>query len=314
MAHFHAHHHDHAGHDHAGHGHGHVDPRRALVITLGLNGVFLLAEAAAGWWTGSLALLSDAAHMLSDVSALVLALAAAQLATGRADANRTYGLARAEVLGAFVNSALLLAACAWIVYEAVLRLTGEPPHVPGVPVLAVGVLGLAVNLGSAWALARSDAENLNVRGALLHMLADALGSVAAIVAALLLMLGVPGADAAASLAVAALVTFGAVRLLREAGRVLLELPPPGLDVTQVRDALLAVDGVVEVHDLHAWSLDGRTPMVSAHLVLEEEASFETVCRAAHSLLEDRFRVAHATVQPERGRLCGTRCGVEAGGV
>jgi cobalt-zinc-cadmium efflux system protein len=206
----------------------------------------------------------------------------------------------------------MLLACAWIVYEALERLTGEPPPVPGAPVLAVGVLGLLLNLGSAWALVRSGAESMNVRAALLHVVGDALGSVAAIVAAALLLLGIPAADAAASLAVAALVTFGSVRLLREATRVLLELPPPGLDVTQVRDALLAVEGVVEVHDLHAWTLDGRTPMVSAHLVLAEQASFESVCRAATTMLEERFRVAHATVQPERDKLCGTRCGVEAG--
>lgn len=300
------HHHDHDhGHDH---GHGRVDTRRALGWALALNGGFLLAEVGVGLWTGSLALLSDAAHMLSDVGALVLALAAAQLATARADATRTYGLARAEVLGAFVNAVAMLGACAWIVWEALRRLSGDPPEIAGVPVLAVGVLGLAVNLGSAWVLGHADPHNLNVRGALLHMLGDALGSLAAIVAAVLLLLGLPAADAGASLAVAALVAVGAVRLLREAGRVLLELPPPGLDVRQLRDALLAVDGVVGVHDLHAWSVDGRTPMVSAHLVLADDARFEPVCGRVLAMLHDRFHVAHATVQPERGhQACGVRC-------
>lgn len=309
------HHHEHE-HDHGpGHVHVHVpvggDPRRALTIALALNGGFLLVELGVGWWAGSLALLSDAAHMLSDVGALVLALAAAQLATRAVTARSTYGFARAEVLGAFLNGVTLLVACVGITWEALHRLATGPEAVPGAPVLVVGLIGLGINLGSAWALYRSDADNLNIRGALFHMLADALGSVAAVVAAVLLLLGVPAADPVMSLGVAALVAWGALRLLRDAGRVLLELPPPGLDVDRLRDALLAVDGVVEVHDLHAWSLDGRRPIVSAHLVIGEGASFESVCAVAHEALHDGFQVDHATLQPERGAGCHTNCGVQA---
>lgn len=274
-----------------------------------LNGAFLVIELVVGWWSGSLALLSDGAHMVSDVGALVLALGAAQLATRRPSTAMTYGLGRAEVLGAFLNGLLLVGACGWIVFEAVERLVHGAPEVPGMAVLVTGFVGLVINLASAWYLHRSDDQGLNTRGALLHMLGDALGSVAAMVSAGFLLVGVPAADPVASLVVAALVAVGAWALLRDAGTVLLELPPPGLDVDGVRDALLELDGVSEVHDLHAWTLDGRTPIVSAHLVLGEGAAFEGVCGAAHRLLHDRFDIEHATVQPERGNGCHTDCGV-----
>lgn len=301
-----SHHHDH-DHHHGHHAPG--DTRRALGFALVLNALFLLAELGVGLWTGSLALLSDAAHMMSDVGALFLALAAAQIATRKADATMTFGLARAEVLGAFLNGVVLVGACVYIVSEAIGRLVSGPPPLEGGPVLVVGVLGLAVNLGSAWFLHNAgDHGNLNVRAAMLHMLADALGSVAAIVAAVMLMNGVPGADPVASLIVAVLVVVGAVRLLRDAGRVLLELPPHGFDVARVREALVGIDGVVEVHDLHAWTLDGRTPLVSAHLVVEAGVS-DGVCVRARHLLDHTFGVEHSTLQVEGVNVrCGTRCG------
>ncbi len=299
------------GHHHHRSPHG-PDARGALSTALALNGAFFVAEAGVGLYTGSLALLSDAAHMLSDVGALVLALAAAQLARRPASAAMTFGLARAEVLGAFLNGLILLGACAWIVFEAVSRLQMGPPLVPGRPVLVVGVLGLLVNLASALVLMRSEAQNLNVRAALAHMLADALGSVGAIVAAGLVIAGFPAADAAVSLLVAGLVAVSGATLVRDAGRVLLQLPPPSLDVEGVRDALLAVEGVRGVHDLHAWSLDGEHAIVSAHLVLADEALAERVCRASREVLRERFGVAHATLQPEREPGCeAPPCGVGA---
>lgn len=305
MAHGHSHHHDHARA-------GRLDPRRALFLALLLNGSFLGVEIGVGLWTGSLVLLSDAAHMLSDVGALVLALGAAQLALQAASLRMTFGLARAEVLGAFLNGLVLLFAAGAIVAEAADRFGVGAPEIPGAPVLVVGLLGLVINLGSAWVLFRSDRDNLNIRGAIVHMLSDALGSVGAIVAAVLLLNGVQLADPVVSIGIAALVAFGAVRLLRDAGRVLLELPPPGLDVDQMRRALLEVDGVVEVHDFHAWTLDGRQPMVSAHLVLRARNEFEEVCRRAHATLHDRFHVHHATLQAEGlDSACPTNCGVDA---
>ena len=306
MGHGHPHHHDHHGEV------DHLDPRRALFLALLLNGVFLGVELGVGLWTRSLVLLSDAAHMMSDVGALVLALGAAQLALTAASLRMTFGLGRAEVLGAFLNGLVLLFAAGAIVAEAADRLGQGVPPVPGMPVLVVGLLGLGINLGSAWVLFRSDRDNLNIRGAIVHMLSDALGSAGAVVAAVFLLNGVPMADPVVSVGIAALVAFGAIRLLRDAGRVLLELPPRGLDVEGMRQALLAVEGVVEVHDFHAWTLDGRQPMVSAHLVLHERSEFDDVCRRAHATLHDRFAVHHATLQAERGdAACPTNCGVDA---
>ena len=302
----------HGHHHHHGHHHGPAgaDPRRALTLALILNAGFLVIEAGVGWWTGSLALLSDATHMLSDVGALVLALAAAQLATRGPSAQMTFGLARAEILGAFLNALVLLVACVAIVAEAVDRLTQGAPAVEGWPVLAVGGVGLVINLASMLALLRSDQDNLNIRGAMVHMAADALGSVGAMVAAALILAGIPAADAVVSLFVVLLVGYGAVVLLRDAGRILLQLPPRSLDVGEVRDALATVPGVAAVHDLHAWSLDGHHPIVSAHLVLDGEAAFEAVCPAATRMLEHRFHIEHATLQPERAPGCGvTGCGV-----
>jgi cobalt-zinc-cadmium efflux system protein len=258
-----AHHHDHT--------HGHAatarDARPALVFSLGLNAIFLVVEAAIGVWSGSLALLSDAAHMASDVGALVLALAATQLARRRASARMTFGLQRSETLGAFVNALLLVGVAGLVVREAVNRIQMGPPPVPGVPVLVAGALGLVVNAWSAWSLYHSsDRDNLNVRAALIHMLADALGSVGAIVASLFLLRGVYAADSIVSMLVAGLIIAGSASILKDSGRILLQLPPPGLDVGRIRARLALLDGVEAVHDLHAWTMDGKDPIVTAHLV------------------------------------------------
>ena len=319
------HHHHHHGHvhSHGGH-HAHSaageqedDPRspeersaavrRALRLALALNGGFLLIEAGIGWWSGSLALLSDAVHMLSDVGALVVALGAARLALRPADDRRSFGYGRAEVLGAFVNGLALLAACAVIVREAIGRLVEGPPEVAALPVLVVGGIGLAINLGSAWALARSDRDNLNIKGALAHMLADALGSAGAMLAALLLWLGVPAADPLISLGVAALVLWSAWRVLAEATRVLLQFAPPGVEPARVRADLLDLDGVVGVHDLHIWTLDGRRPVLSAHIVAATDVAERDVLLRAHELLHDQWRVHHATLQVERPGDCQGGC-------
>lgn len=284
------------------HSHSHapagMDPRKALAGSLVLNGAFLFVEAAVGWWSGSLALLSDAGHMLSDVGALALALGAAVVARRPAAADRTFGWARVEVLGGFVNGLTQLLVCAWIFIEAAERLAGDPPPVPGLPVLGVALVGLAINLGSVALLIRSDRENLNIRGALLHMAADALGSVGAVLAAVLLMAGFPAADAIVSVLIAALILWGTVRLLRDSSRVLLQLPPDHLDVGEVRSALVATAGVLDVHDLHVWTLDGRAPVLSVHLVVAEAGGLDAIRRAAVHTLRERFGVRHATMQVE----------------
>lgn len=303
------HSHGHHGHDH---GHGGTDTRKALSWALGLNAGFLVIEAGVGWWADSLALLSDAAHMLSDVGALVLALASAQLARRRPNIKMTFGLQRAETLGAFINGLTLLLASGWIIWEATKRLTEGPPDVAGMPVLIVGSIGLAINLGSAWFLYRSDRDNLNIRAALMHMLADALGSVGAVVAAILVMTGVDAADAVVSLFIAALILWGTWSVLRDSGRVLMQLPPAGLDVRKVQRRLAALDGVAQVHDLHAWTLDGQATIMTAHLVAAEGTDSEGLRRSALEALEHDFSITHATLQVEQpaNPCLSNGCGAE----
>ena len=239
---------------------------RALTAALVLNGGFLIVEAGLGWWTGSLALLSDAAHMVSDVGALALALGATHLAQRAASPNRSFGFLRAETLGAFVNGLALIVACGFIFFEATDRLLHGAPDVAPWPVLIAGVIGLAINLGSAWALHRAGHGNINIRGALLHMMADALGSAGAIGAAVFLWFGVAVADPIISLFIGALVLWGAWRLLREATAILLQFAPPGVKVSAVDEALRSLEGVSDVHELHCWTLDGQEAILSAHIV------------------------------------------------
>lgn len=311
--HDHSHGHSH-GHDH-GHGHSHrPDPdagaatRRALKIALVLNAAFLVVEVGIGLWTGSLALLSDAAHMVSDVGALALALGAAQLALQAATPGRSYGWLRAETLGAFINGLALFVACGFITFEAVHRLVGGAPHIDGWPVLLAGATGLAINVGSAVALMRADRGNLGVKGALLHMIFDAVGSVGAMISAGFLLAGVNAADAAVSLFIAALVLWGASGLLRDAGRVLLQFAPAGLAPEDVRAGLLQTEGVADVHDLHLWSLDGRTAILSAHLVAAPGVPAKRARGSAEATLSARFGIAHTTLQiEEQGECAHTDC-------
>ncbi|MCA9638629.1 MAG: cation transporter, partial [Myxococcales bacterium] len=241
--------------------------RRALRLSLALNGGFMVVELGVGFYAGSLALLSDAAHMFSDTAALLLALVVAELARRPASPRRTFGLLRAEVLGAFTNALLLLGACALIVFHAVDHLVGETPPFPAVPVLVVAVIGLFVNLGSAWVLARADRHNLNVRAALAHMLADALGSVGAMIAAALILgFGWQWADPVVSLFVAALVLWGAWKVVAASTRVLLDFAPSALDAARVQRALEALDGVETVHHVHVWGPGDTRALVTAHVV------------------------------------------------
>lgn len=282
--------------EHHHHDHG-ATPRRALLGSLILNSVFLVVEAVAGWWTGSLALLSDAAHMLGDVGALLIALVAAHLALRPATAGATFGFVRAEVVGAFINAVTLVVACVFIFREAIERLVSDPPPIDALPVLVVGGLGLAVNLGSAWFLWRSDRYNLNIRAALTHMMADALGSVGAMLAAtLVLAFGWRAADPVVSLFIGLLVLWSTWHLLRDSTRVLMDFAPPGLDQDVVAAALRSVPGVVEVHDLHVRALRSGHSAVTAHLVPAPDAAVFDVLRAAEAVLREELHVHHSTLQ------------------
>lgn len=295
-----------SGHGHGqgpggGHGHGPAlrgAPRRALATALLLTTGFMIVEVVVGLWSGSLALLADAGHMLGDAGALGLAFVVAQIAMRPRSVRKTYGYRRAEVLGALLNAVALLVAAGWIVLEAIERLA-EPPDVRGAGVLGTAVLGLLVNLVSAWVLSRRGGRSINVRGAMLHVLGDALGSVAAIVAGVLLItFGWKLADPIASLVIAVLLVSGALRLMLEATHVLMEGTPEGVDVESLEQTIIETDGVGSVHDLHVWSLTPGEPVLTAHVVLDEGMHGADVVRAVGERLEREHGIEHVTIQPE----------------
>lgn len=286
---------------------------QALTVALAVNGVFLVVELVGGFLFNSLALLADAAHMLSDVAALAIALSAQLLLARPATRVHSYGLQRAEVLGAQLNGLILLGASMWITVEAAGRV-GEPLEVRGGGLLTVASLGLVANLGSAALLRRAESGSLNIRGALLHLLLDAVGSVAAVVAGVAVLLwDADWADPAVSIVVAVLVLWSAWRLLREATHVLLEGSPRGLDIVEVEDALLAHPQVEAVHHLHVWSLASNVPALSAHVVIGEDASLHDAQLLGDELkaeLGRRFDIMHATLELEC-HVCGPEAVGEA---
>jgi cobalt-zinc-cadmium efflux system protein len=274
---------------------------RALRVALGANAALLVVQVVAGFAFGSLAVLADAAHLLADVVALSLALLAQQLTTRAPSARNTYGMLRAEVLAAQANAAALVLISVWVCYEAVQRLN-QPEHVNGLGVLLVGLLALAVNAGSAWVLAPSAGSSLNMRGALLHLISDALGSLGVVVAGVLLLAtGADWPDPVASILISVLVVIAAFGLLRDATRVLLEGVPKGLDVDAVEHALSTAAGVDAVHHVHVWSLGSETPALSAHVVLGGELTLHQAQEAGDrlkQLLAERFGIDHATLELE----------------
>jgi cobalt-zinc-cadmium efflux system protein len=260
--------------------------------------VYLVAEVVGGLLTGSLALLADAGHMLSDAGALALALFATHFAQRKPTATRTFGYYRTEILAALANAALLLAISAWIVVEAVGRLA-TPRDVLGGPMAAVAAGGLLVNAIGLWLLHDARHANLNLRGAWLHVLGDALGSVGAVVAGLCVWaFGWSWADPAASTAIALLVVWAAWNLLRASVAVLMEGVPPHIDVDDVRAAMLAAPGVAAVHDLHVWTIASGLEALSAHVVVGEPGSRQVLLDRLRELLHDRFGIDHTTIQIE----------------
>jgi cobalt-zinc-cadmium efflux system protein len=272
--------------------------RRALGMALVLIAGFTAVELVAGLLAGSLALLADAAHMVSDTASLALAFFAAWLAMRPATPRRSFGFRRAEILAALFNGVALVAVSIWIFVAAIGRL-GDPPEVPGGWILVVGVAGLAVNVAAAWVLARAGGESLNVRAALGHVLADALGSAGVIVAgAVVLLTGWDYADPLAALAIALLVLAGAWVILRESVGILLEEAPPGIDAEEVGRALASAEGVVEVHDLHIWTITSGFPALSAHVLVAPGGDCHGVRRDLELLLHERFDLDHTTLQVE----------------
>lgn len=318
MAHDHDHHHedrhgddhDHAhGHGHAhGAGHSHVPSvirfERPLWIAFGLTLCFMLVEVAGGLWANSLALLSDAAHMMTDVIALGVSLFAVRMGRKPADAKRTYGYARMEALGALVNGGLLFVVAGYILWEAFGRFR-EPQHVASSLMLGIAVLGLVVNLISMRLLQAGAGENLNMKGAYLEVWSDMLGSLGVILgAALIHFTGWTVVDPVIAVLIGLWVLPRTWVLLRQAGHVLMQGVPSGLDIDDIRDAMQTVAGVAHVHDLHVWALGSREPILTAHVLLAEDAADADAVRVAVAdLLQARFGIEHATLQVE-SRHCG----------
>jgi cobalt-zinc-cadmium efflux system protein len=283
-------------HTHA-HDRGEADSRR-LSIALGLILALMAGEVAAGLLADSLALLSDAAHMLTDAGALALALLAARLARRPAGGEFTFGFRRAEILSAQINGATLVGLGVLIVIEGVRRLV-EPPDVDGLPVLLVALAGVAVNLAATRVLSGSDRRSLNVEGAFQHVLTDLFAFIAtAIAGAVVLATGFNRADGIAALVVAALMLRSGFGLLRDSGRVLLEAAPKGLDPQEVGRALASQHHVVEVHDLHLWEVSSSFPTLSAHVLVRPECDCQAHRRELAELLRERFGIEHSTLQVE----------------
>jgi cobalt-zinc-cadmium efflux system protein len=288
-----------------GHGHGLLAPHgidggdaRRLAIALALILAFMAVEVATGVLAHSLALLSDAAHMLTDAAAIGLSLLAARLAQRPARGAMTYGLGRVEALAAQANGVTLLVLAAFIVYEAVRRLIA-PPHVRAGLILAIALAGVLVNIAASLTLAGAGRRSINLEGSFQHVLTDLYAFIGTAVAAVVILAtGFERADPIASLLVAALMLRGSYGLLRASARVFLEAAPEGLDVDAIGNALAARPGVVEVHDLHVWELGSGFPSLSAHVLV----GLDVDCHAARgdlaTLLRERFGIAHSTLQVE----------------
>ncbi|WP_167046239.1 cation diffusion facilitator family transporter [Salinibacterium sp. ZJ454] len=286
------------------HDHHSTANRRRLGIALAIVVVFLIVEVVGAWLTGSLALLGDAGHMFSDALGLVVALIATAVAARPATDRQTYGFRRAEVFGALINGVILAIVAIVVAIEGVRRLIApEAVHVLAGPMLAVAVAGLAANIAAFLVLRGGRHTSINMRGAYLEVLGDMIGSIAAIVAAgVILLTGFEQADALASLVIAALIVPRAVMLLRDVVHVLSESTPPGMSVAEIREHLLGASGVVDVHDVHVWAITSGSPVFSAHVVVER-AVFETgrtgvMLDELGACLSDHFDVAHSTFQLE----------------
>lgn len=279
-------------------GDGSRDTRMRLAVVFAVAVLVLVLQLVGGLVSGSLALLADAAHVATDAGGVGLALFAAIMAARPATLQRTFGWQRLEVLAAAVNAALLLAVGGWVLVEALQRLR-DPVEVESGTMLLVAVLGGLANLGSLLLLARAERDNLNVRGAYLEVLADLLGSVAVVVAALVIRYtGFERADAVVAVLIAVFIVPRTLRLLREAVDVLLEATPKGVDLAEVREHLLGVDGVVDVHDLHAWMITSGMPVLSSHVVVESGHDHGRVLDQLGACLAEDFDVAHCTFQLE----------------
>ncbi len=287
---------------HAEHSHAHLpETPSGLRIAFGITSTILVLEAVGGYLTGSVALLADAGHMLTDAGALGIALFAARVAGRPRSERKSFGYGRVEILAALANGLLLGAVSVAIAFESISRL-GAQPHVDAGPMVLIALVGLAANAVSAFYLSRTSARNLNVRAALYHVIGDALGSVAAITAGLaILLFDLVVLDAVAGLVIAGLLVVSAVRLVREASNILLEGTPQHLNLERIGSRACELPGVRSIHDFHIWTVTSGFPAMSAHVDLEKNADPEEVRRSVHRLLHQEYGIEHTTIQTEAYR-------------
>lgn len=293
------HHHDHHGHDHRGHGHAASASQSRILLTFWLITAFMAVEAAGGWWAGSLTLLADAGHMLTDSAALALAWFAARAMRLPSDAEKSYGHDRFSVLAALINGLGLIAIVLWLAAEAAQRLI-TPEPVKAVPMLAIAVTGFLVNSGAFFLLHGADRDNLNVRAALLHVLGDIMASLAAVLAALTILVRPSwvAVDPILSVVAGVLILRNAVDLVRRSWHVLMEGTPEDVDASEIEEALEALDGVADIHHLHAWSLAPGKPLITLHARVDAGHDSDTVLREIKQTLTERFHIDHSTIQME----------------
>jgi len=285
-------------HNHTHRNHRLGESSRRLRLVLVLTALYMLAEVAGAWWTGSLALLADAGHMFTDVAALVLALFAVWFGSRPATSRKTFGYYRLEIIAALVNGVALVVISLFIFYGAYERWL-SPPEVRSGPMIVVAAGGLVVNLICAWILHARHEVDLNLRGAWMHVMGDALGSVAAILAGVcMLLFGWYAADALFSVVISLLIIWGSVRLIKESTNVLLEGTPAHINLAAVENAILDTNGVADVHDLHVWTITSGREALSAHVIHIDSISQPDLLRELRTKLHDRFGVDHLTIQME----------------
>lgn len=297
--HVHDHSHAHAHHDHShAHAHAHTESKRKLALVLVVTAVFMIVELVGGLLANSLALIADAAHMLTDVGALGLSLFVLWFSRRPAQPQKTYGYLRLEILAALVNGVTLVIISCAIFWQAYQRLL-QPEPVEGGLMLVVSIAGFAVNVFAAWVLHSSAHENLNLRGAYLHVLGDLVGSVGAIIAAgIILATGMTIADPLISIIVGLLILVSSWKLVRESVDVLLEAVPGHIDLALVKSAIDGIPGVTDVHDLHVWTVTSGYLAMSGHAVVTSTDQTQRILRDIHSCMREKFGIHHVTVQLE----------------
>ncbi|HLR53074.1 MAG TPA: cation diffusion facilitator family transporter [Candidatus Avamphibacillus sp.] len=280
------------------HDHHHTNNMKVLFWSFIAIFTFMIVEAIGGWLTNSLALLSDAGHMLSDAAALGLSLFAFKIGTKKATADKTYGYRRFEIIAAFINGVTLLIISLIIFYEAYHRFL-EPPNVSA-SMMIIAFIGLVVNIVVAFILMRGDShDNLNIRSALLHVFGDLLGSIGAITAGILIyFFNWNLADPVASVIVAVLILVSGFRITKDALHILMEGKPEELDVDAIKESLLNLEGVKTIHDVHVWSITNEFPMMSCHLVVKDEIDRDELLERATNAIQEKFKISHTTIQIE----------------